>query len=642
MRPGSSAAAFGFVLIAAWATLYETTRASGLRGQYFLDPAFSGTPSVSELHRTVSSADVYGIWHAAPPPAFSVQWSGYLNLASAGADAFHVDSDGTAAVFVDGKPVVTDRAMTLAAGSHPLQVRYSHTAGKPLIRLSWSHDGSALETIPGWMLSASPRPGWMVTALQWLRRVCRVLAIACALGVAVIVAGAAIARRPVGSPFWLAARIALFLAVGGFYYAAATAHASTVNTFKARGDQSAYLTDAEEVYANWSGRIPQRLIGGRARMPIYTTFLALAYDPDISDVEFFDIAKRWNIELSLVLIALFTVIVSWELPPLLSTNLALIVGLGCFVFKAGYSQPELPFYFLFFVAFLGCWHLFLERDGKRSVALGVLAGVFAGLADLTKGLLPPFVVIFLAAYGVEELIRLRRFAADGYFRRTFPWRAAAGAAMLLSFLAVVFPYINESHRISGEYFYNLNTTFYMWYDEGNQGRLAVYPRTDVEGRLLAPREQFQNRRTYLASHTFGQIESRIGYGLEDLAVRSYAGYTYWKYVLLYLGFTVFLVATNTRTFLDLLRAHTGLAVFLVAYAIVYLAGSAFFVPTSSTGGIRFLLAHLAPLMFALSCFFALAPFRNATTLFGAGILILMSFELSFTLWRRVMTTYGGF
>ena len=35
---------------------------------------------------------------------------------------------------------------------------------------------------------------------------------------------------------------------------------------------------------------------------------------------------------------------------------------------------------------------------------------------------------------------------------------------LLCFIAVIFPYIRESKQIYGQYFYNVNTTFYIWYD----------------------------------------------------------------------------------------------------------------------------------------------------------------------------------
>ena len=91
---------------------------------------------------------------------------------------------------------------------------------------------------------------------------------------------------------WKVARLVILLALAAFYFAGATAHARRVNTFKARGDQSGYLGDAEAVYANWHGKTPPVLVGERNRMPLYAGFLALFYRPTISDPEFFDIGKR--------------------------------------------------------------------------------------------------------------------------------------------------------------------------------------------------------------------------------------------------------------------------------------------------------------------------------------------------------------
>src|SRR5438093_8245656 len=154
-----------------------------------------------------------------------------------------------------------------------------------------------------------------------------------------------------------------------FYVVAATEHGRRVNTSKARGDQSGYLWDAENVYANWHGRQPPVVIGERNRMPLYAGYLALFYHPDLSDPSFFEVAKRANIYLSLVLLIVLGFLFFRELPTLAAANLIGIVAFGYFIFKAGYAQSELLFYFLMFVTFLGCWHLLRSVSGGRAVAL---------------------------------------------------------------------------------------------------------------------------------------------------------------------------------------------------------------------------------------------------------------------------------
>jgi hypothetical protein len=198
-------------------------------------------------------------------------------------------------------------------------------------------------------------------------------------------------------------RAAVFLAcvaLSVFYVVAASEHGRRVNTSKARGDQSGYLWDAENVYANWHGRQPATVIGERNRMPLYAGYLALFYHRDLSDPAFFEVAKRANISLSLALLILLGIMFFRELPVLAAANLTGIVAFGFFIFKAGYAQSELLFYFLMFVTFLGCWHLLRGAEGWRAVAIAVATGSAAGLAHLTKAAMLPFVAIFLGMYVV--------------------------------------------------------------------------------------------------------------------------------------------------------------------------------------------------------------------------------------------------
>ena len=82
-------------------------------------------------------------------------------------------------------------------------------------------------------------------------------------------------------------------------------------------------------------------------MPLYPAYLAIFYDPSMSDPDYFIVAKRWNIRLSLAMLVVLGFLFTRYLPPLPATNLILVVAFGYFVFKAGYTQPELLlFHFL--------------------------------------------------------------------------------------------------------------------------------------------------------------------------------------------------------------------------------------------------------------------------------------------------------
>ena len=440
-----------------------------------------------------------------------------------------------------------------------------------------------------------------------------------------------------------------------FYVVAATEHGRRVNTSKARGDQTGYLWDAENVYANWHGRQPPVVIGERNRMPLYAGFLALFYHRDLSDPDFFEIAKKANIYLSLALLALLAVIFFRELPPLEATNLTGILAFGIFIFKAGYAQSELLFYFLMFVTFLGCWHLLRTSysTARRTLVIAAGTGVTAGLAQLTKAAMLPFVGIFLVVY-LGALVS--RFTPGEQSRTGAPGdtsrRVVAAIVFAATFFAVLWPYLSTSKRVFGQYFYNVNSTFYVWYDDWAHASLGTYSHGDGVGWPTMPASELPSASRYLREHSFGQIAERIGSGFEDMGRKSARMYEYLPYLLLYLATLSTVLITRRAIVAKMIRSNLPLVVFLMVYALVYLFAIAFYYPTSGTGTARFLLAHLAPLFFAISYFLSRKPVHDApwhvagaritVRQFHLVVLAILTVDVAFHLWPRLMSTYGGF
>jgi hypothetical protein len=439
-----------------------------------------------------------------------------------------------------------------------------------------------------------------------------------------------------------------------FYVVAASEHGRRVNTSKARGDQTGYLWDAENVYANWHGRQPPVVIGERNRMPLYAGFLALFYHRDLSDPVFFEVAKTANIYLSLALLVLLAVIFFRELPPLAATNLTGILAFGIFIFKAGYAQSELLFYFLMFVTFLGCWHLLRSSPGgRRLILIAAGTGVAAGLAQLTKAAMLPFVGIFLAVYSGSLISRsLRGGPGEISPRSDTKWRVAAAIVFVVTFFAVLWPYLSTSKRVYGHYFYNVNSTFYVWYDDWAHASVGTYAHADGVGWPTMPESDLPSASRYLSEHSFGQIAARIGSGFEDMARKSVQMYEYLPYLVLYLVALSIVVITRRAIVAKMIRSDRPLVVFLIVYAVVYLFAIAFYYPTSGTGTARFLLAHLTPLFFAISYFFSQksildSPWHVAGARVGARqfhflVLGILCADVAFHVWPRLMSTYGGF
>lgn len=445
---------------------------------------------------------------------------------------------------------------------------------------------------------------------------------------------------------WLAGAT-LVAALLSFYLAGAFKHANAVNQFKARGDQSAYLSEAKLVYTNWRGLNDPPIVHPRNRMPLYPAFLAALYDPRWSDLEFFERARVHSIWLSVALLAAIAVVVFLHLPVLPATSFMLIVSFGYFVFKAGYVQSELLFYTLHFLGFVLLWRSYRAGTPGAGVLYAIAAGVVAALAHLTKAAELPFVgaaVLFYMTSGVIALVRSRRF-------ELLALRVGIGLALAASFLIVLYPYIATSKRVHGQYFYNLNTSALIWYDNYPQASVAILS-YGPDGWPPGRRSDRPGLRNYWRSHTAGQIAARFGGGFLDMIVRSYRTFWYLKFVLLYLGLGVLLIASEWTAFMSLIRRHRLLAAFLFAYAAIYLPAMAFYEPTSGTGTTRFLLAHVAPLLFVVLSFAARPPFSDrrwtvaGVTLTPAHVHLLaiatMGLDLTFSFWTRLTTTYGGF
>jgi hypothetical protein len=435
-------------------------------------------------------------------------------------------------------------------------------------------------------------------------------------------------------------------ALAGFYVVAATEHAVRINTSKARGDQSGYMWDAQNVYANWQGQQPQVVIGERNRMPLYAGFLAMFWRPGITNEEYFERAKRWNIYLSVVLLALLVPILFQYLPPLPAANLSLIVAFGYFIFKAGYVQAELLFYFLLFAAFALGLDLFdRRRTGTALWWRAAAAGIIAALAHLTKAAALPFVGIFAAVFTAAALL-------DRQASRPRRDRLLAIAILLLAFFAVLSPYLRTNKRVFGHYFYNVNTTFYMWYDDWPQASVGTIKHGDGVGWPTLPPDQLPSASRYWREHTVGQIAARIAGGFRDAVERSYLTFWYFKYAILYLGVAAAVLLKRRDVARQLAAQHWPAVAFVLVYAAAYAFGIAFYAPISGTGTTRFLMAHLLPMFFVLLRLLSSAPFREVEWQIGNGrlglsqvhgvIAAMLAVDIVFVIWPRLMSTYGGF
>jgi hypothetical protein len=448
-----------------------------------------------------------------------------------------------------------------------------------------------------------------------------------------------------------AAALLLLVALAAFYVHAASEHARRVNVSRARADQSGYLWDAVGIYQMRHGS-EDALIGERNRMPVYPWLLSWLYDPGYSPDQFFEVAKAWNIWLSLVLLAIVAAIATRYLPPLSTANLVLIAAFGYFVFKAGYAQVELLFYTIWFLMFLGCCHALASTAPSAVLASAAVGGALAAVAHLTKAAVLPFAVLaagMLTARFLHAALVMRRATNAG--RGSLWARALAPVLFAALFLGILSPYLANSKRVFGHYFYNVNSTFYVWYDDWPSASAGTYSHGDGVGWPKMPSRDIPSMRKYLREHTAGQIAVRIGDGLREMVTISYTRLWYFKPLALYLALAAAVALAMRREFAALVRARGALFIFLILYAGLYMLAVAFYKPISGTTQ-RMLLTHVLPLLFAILYFVSRPPFRDArwsiaglnVSIAHVHLLVLatIAMDLIFTFWPRLMADFAGY
>jgi hypothetical protein len=400
-----------------------------------------------------------------------------------------------------------------------------------------------------------------------------------------------------------AERICLTVIVVGIlvylYWYGAEIRIREVNIERARADQRAYLLYAIGMYNVLHEGEEFRSRG--AQGPFYPLLLSLAYDPSLTEEEYFVRGKYVSAGLSLILLGGLFLVFRKHLSLLHSVNIILVEAFMVFLFMAPTFHAEPLFYFFGFCAFVLMYKMLINPSWK----LGVLTGFIAGLAHFTKPSLLPALGLFLLfsvakaiAPLCSRLVKRSCIALGQFDVRAFTLRLVSIALVIITFLCTVYPYINSNKRVFGKYFYCVSTTFYMWYDSWAEAKQGTRAHGDRVGWPDMPPEQIPSLDKYLREHTVQQIVDRIWNGFRILHQRSASSYGYYKYVLIYLIGFLTIAILNRRYTLEMAARRPFLLLFCLSYFAAYLFAYAWYTPIAS--GTRFTLALFLPFMFAVS------------------------------------------
>lgn len=370
------------------------------------------------------------------------------------------------------------------------------------------------------------------------------------------------------------------------YLRGALINAHYVNIHIGDVDQSAYLNESKDmVQSNYKSFYTM----GRARMPIFGSFLTLVYDSNFD--QFFKKGKYLNIFLSIiytfVLLFIFKRYLNW----FMAVNLLLIVMFTVFIYRAPYVQPEITYYLLFFIDFLLLSILLLHP----SIKFGIVTGVILGITHLTKASVIPLILIFAFFFLANQVLSI--------IKRKFRWRPLASFGLLIFFfLLSIAPYILHSKRIFGSYFYNVSTTLYAWCDSWNEAN----PIGGIWEPILIPKELTPGPQKYFKEHTLKQIIKRLDYGKEFILAITFRNnentnnmnYGYHKYISIFFAFLLFSIALNNKYLHKLPKKTIYLTLFVLTVVTSY--SILVFWYTSIAPGNRFILTIFLPTIFSLA------------------------------------------
>jgi len=431
--------------------------------------------------------------------------------------------------------------------------------------------------------------------------------------------------------------LGLLLIVGalGFYFCARE-NGRSVNTDVSSTDQGAYIKYGMEMRKS-----DFAFVGGRNRMPLYPALLASFMDRETTKSGFFETGKLINIWLSLVGLAFVGLVFFGTFSRHHALNALGLTAFGVFVFKAAYVQSEILYYLLTFAVFLLGWQLF--RWPRWGLAL--VAGGLVGLTHLTKASILPGLVVFLVFYPGDALWQKWRNGARGFSRRLM-----ITALVTVAFLAAVLPYISKSKEVYGQYFYNVNSTFYIWCESWKDVERTVKAAGDREGWPDLPPEEIPSFKNYLRDHSAAEIGGRVATGISRVFNTMARGPGFLWFGLAYVGFAAGLAFWKRRVLLRVFLKRPLPTLALLAYFLGYGLLMAWY--SQIIQGNRFVLALFLPFLFTLSVFLVRFSRRVVVPCGGFGeVPILTIFNTVISIWLlvdilitclfRISSFYGG-
>lgn len=329
---------------------------------------------------------------------------------------------------------------------------------------------------------------------------------------------------------------------------------------------------------------PQKTVLNRNRMPLEPYLVSLVVERGATRARVHEVGKQVGFAVALVSLVILAAWMWRRSGPVPAVTAVAVVALTVYQFKAPYLQPDLLYYGLFTVAFFGLAEV-LRRPRPM---VGACAGFAVGLAQLAKSGALVLLALFVLVAVVTVLWRLRR-------DRAFAARLAGStAAVLLLFVCVVAPYATNSKNTYGSYAYNVNTTYYAWYDSWDEVVAGTLSHGDFEGPADLPADQIPSPRRYARTHSVGDVLARFRQGADTTRQVVFDSYGYAAFCAVLVAIALLLALLQPRRVLRWARTELPALCFGAMTFVAYTLISFWWVPISD--GNRFVLCLFLPLV----------------------------------------------
>ncbi len=360
--------------------------------------------------------------------------------------------------------------------------------------------------------------------------------------------------------------------------------------------------------------------GDGNRMPIYPIILSFFFRPNLPLEHFFALGKYINFVLSIIALIGIFLIFGYYLPLAQALALVGVTAFTVYLFRASYLHPDQLYYFLSFVAFI----LMAKMLLKPTVLLAAACGLVAALAHLTKASMllgfALFVVFFCLRMAYHFFVSVKSDEQIPKSRNRFVYNLACMGVALLAFFAVLYPQISSNKRVFGRYFYNVNTTFYMWYDSWDEVKRGTRAHGDREGWPKMPPDQIPGPVKYWQEHTWREIGYRFLFGGAFTLLEATTSSGWFKYFLILPVVAVIGILTNRRTALQHVREDFWLVSFVLCYFVVYYLSYSWYGVIAADS--RFVLSLFLPVAFSSALVInTMFDKSNPLVLFGKRVIV---------------------